>query len=241
MATNTEILNLKKPSQEDFYNIKDFNENFEAIDKFAGRKDNPHKVTAEQTGALPVTGGEMSGYPTVNTPNDFQAISKKRVIGGNEYSASFGLGLSDVAGGTASLEIGDYSSGKYQQTGRLNVGRHGATFFGTDVSGGKTVHLFGEHNKPRGTYTGNGSSSVRYIETSGIGSLLLIYSDDGSAIVSPVGALILTADGKVESLAHRPDLTIPNDTAVFIDGVFVMYTNNISLNKSGQTYYYQVL
>lgn len=35
MATNTETLGLKKPSQEDFYNVDDFNENFQKIDDFA--------------------------------------------------------------------------------------------------------------------------------------------------------------------------------------------------------------
>ena len=37
MATNTENLNLKKPAQEDFYNVDDFNENFQKIDDFAGK------------------------------------------------------------------------------------------------------------------------------------------------------------------------------------------------------------
>lgn len=50
MATNTENLNLKKPAQEDFYNVDDFSENFQKIDEFAGRKDNPHNVTKEQLG-----------------------------------------------------------------------------------------------------------------------------------------------------------------------------------------------
>ena len=52
MADYTEKLNLKKPEQTDFYNIDDFNENFQKIDEFAKRKDNPHGVTAKQTGAV---------------------------------------------------------------------------------------------------------------------------------------------------------------------------------------------
>lgn len=50
MATNTEYLDLKKPEQGDFYNVDDFSENFQKIDDFAKRKDNPHNVTAEQLG-----------------------------------------------------------------------------------------------------------------------------------------------------------------------------------------------
>ena len=34
MATNTNKLNLKKPAPEDFYNVEDFNENFQKIDDF---------------------------------------------------------------------------------------------------------------------------------------------------------------------------------------------------------------
>ena len=60
MATNTENLGLKKPGQEDFYNVDDFNENFDKIDEFASRKDNPHGVTAVQTGALPLAGGTIT-------------------------------------------------------------------------------------------------------------------------------------------------------------------------------------
>ena len=50
MAAYTENLNLKKPAQEDFYNVDDFNENFQKMDDFAGRKDNPHGVTKSQVG-----------------------------------------------------------------------------------------------------------------------------------------------------------------------------------------------
>lgn len=59
MATNTEKLGLKKPSQEDFYNVEDFNENFQKIDDFASRKDNPHGVTAKQVGAWATSSNGM--------------------------------------------------------------------------------------------------------------------------------------------------------------------------------------
>lgn len=46
MAENTKFLNLKKPTPEEFYNIEDFNENFQKIDDFA----NGIKLTKEQVG-----------------------------------------------------------------------------------------------------------------------------------------------------------------------------------------------
>lgn len=50
MATNTENLGLKKDLSTDFYDIETFNANFDKIDEFAGRKDNPHGVTKAQVG-----------------------------------------------------------------------------------------------------------------------------------------------------------------------------------------------
>ena len=46
MAENTKFLNLKKPAPEDFYDVNDFNENFQKIDDFADGL----KFTKEQVG-----------------------------------------------------------------------------------------------------------------------------------------------------------------------------------------------
>lgn len=51
---NTKNLNLKKPAITEFYKVEEFNDNFQKIDDFAGRTDNPHGVTAEQTGSLKI-------------------------------------------------------------------------------------------------------------------------------------------------------------------------------------------
>lgn len=50
MAKYTSKLNLKKPEANDFYNVNDSNENFDKIDEFASRTDNPHNVTKAQVG-----------------------------------------------------------------------------------------------------------------------------------------------------------------------------------------------
>lgn len=54
MANYTDNLNLKKPLQTEFYNVDDFNENFDKIDDFSKRTDNPHGVTATQVKALKI-------------------------------------------------------------------------------------------------------------------------------------------------------------------------------------------
>lgn len=50
MAKYTSKLNLKKPEANDFYNVEDSNGNFDKIDEFASRTDNPHSVTKAQVG-----------------------------------------------------------------------------------------------------------------------------------------------------------------------------------------------
>ena len=77
MATNTKNLNLKKPSQEDFYNVDDFNENFQKLDDFAGRKDNPHNVTAEQIGLSDVDNTSDANKPVSNAQANAIADAKK--------------------------------------------------------------------------------------------------------------------------------------------------------------------
>ena len=73
MANYTKNLNLKKPLQTEFYNVDDFNENADIIDKKIGEaidhhKDysNPHKTTADSVNASKMfTSNEMNTYTTV--------------------------------------------------------------------------------------------------------------------------------------------------------------------------------
>lgn len=77
MGTKTNTLNLTLPAKEDFYNVEEFNQNFQKIDDFANRKDNPHEVTAAQVGALPLTGGTLSGGLKINNEHgSFGAIEQ---------------------------------------------------------------------------------------------------------------------------------------------------------------------
>lgn len=54
----------------------------------------------------------------------------------------------------------------------------------------KDYRLYGEHNKPSGSYTGNGDAAYREILTSGIGGFAVIYSSDNNETIlaTPVGA-----------------------------------------------------
>lgn len=62
MATFTENLNLKKPTQADFYNVADWNENMDKIDTAIGQL-SPKMVV--HTIMLPVSGWETFGTQTI--------------------------------------------------------------------------------------------------------------------------------------------------------------------------------
>lgn len=87
-------------------------------------------------------------------------------------------------------------------------------------------------NKPSGSFTGNGSSAARTIETGGIGNCVMISSSNGSAILTDGSSIIIQGGG----------LTPVNYGAAHIEsGVITLATSHESLNASGTTYYYQVL
>lgn len=89
-------------------------------------------------------------------------------------------------------------------------------------------------DKPTGTYTGNGSSAARTIQTGGIGLTLMIYASHFSyvAFVTPQGAI----------LATNNSVTYANiENVSFAKGVLTLATTNEILNKSGADYWYQVL
>ncbi len=61
MATYTKNFNLKKPSEEDFYNIKDFNDNADIIDNKLKELENPFSYGTEDLtpGESPLNTGKL--------------------------------------------------------------------------------------------------------------------------------------------------------------------------------------
>jgi len=82
----TENLGLKKPSQDDYYNVDDFNYNADAIDEFCGRTDNPHNVTKEQVG--------LGNVPNVSTNDQIPTFTEAETLtalkSGEKLSVSLG-------------------------------------------------------------------------------------------------------------------------------------------------------
>ena len=103
-------------------------------------------------------------------------------------------------------------------------------------SGGYKV--FGEHNKPSGSYTGNGSATERNIEIGGIGMAVLITSGHGFGIVSHNGGLFSNGAGTggANSLHSYGGSYIK-----FAGGVLTIKSAEALFNNSGTSYNYQVL
>lgn len=91
--------------------------------------------------------------------------------------------------------------------------------------------IFGEHNKPSGTYTGNGSATRRTVDTGAInGSLLYVVGNNGSALVTASGAICISTGGTVTYLKQSE--------AKFLSGVLTLATTNSILNANGQNMSY---
>ena len=84
-------------------------------------------------------------------------------------------------------------------------------------------------SKPSGSYTGNGSEAARTIETGGLGSVVLVFSSYGFAILTPSGAI-----------ARNGGVVVTSNNS-FLNGVITLATTDSNFNANGTTYYYQVL
>ena len=99
---------------------------------------------------------------------------------------------------------------------------------------GMCYPLFGEHNKPVGSYTGNGSTE-RHISTGGIGNVLVVWSSvdyDFGALVMPSGAMFYRG-GNVQ--------TCGKNVCYFENGSLHIYGNFVTFNETNKRYNYQVL
>mgnify|MGYP006351797327 CR=1 FL=1 len=91
-------------------------------------------------------------------------------------------------------------------------------------------NIFGEHNKPIASYTGNGTATTRTITTGGIGNCLLIWSDNGIALVTPKKTII-AYDNTIGAIGG----------CTFANGSLYVTTTDTRINANNVTYYYQVL
>lgn len=180
-----------------------------------------NKPTANDVGALPLTGGTITG---------------KTIWMNNKY------GLVECVG-KETITIACYDSAENTQNGRIFTvftrsrmeDVKDCIVLRSRVNNSSTNYtIYGGHNKPFGSYTGNGSASERTIDTKSIGRLLLVYKEgsDVFALVSPQGALVKNLGEADGTQAH---------SAYYVNGEFYIATTSDYFNTSGATYYYQVI
>lgn len=93
--------------------------------------------------------------------------------------------------------------------------------------------IFGEHNKPSGTYVGNGTADERWIEVGGIGRFLLIKTyGHGFAILTDVGGVMVAGGTLVEPISASE--------AIYQSGQLMLKTNKSVLNQNGVAIIYTV-
>ena len=122
MAKYTSKLNLKKPEANDFYNVEDSNGNFDKIDEFASRTDNPHSVTKAQVGL-----GNVDNTSDKNKPistAQATAIAEAKSAGTNAQANINGhINNKSNPHNITVEQIGALSSGGGTITGNLNIAK----------------------------------------------------------------------------------------------------------------------
>ena len=188
-------------------------------------------------GILTDKGGTLTNHLEFNNLNAFQVLRKGRTIGDvNHYVV---LGTSSNGASTIEHYTGDVLDGRLEL---MNVAGNTAALILRENSGGKQKALFGEHNKPSGSYIGNGSDTKRTINVGGVGSILGVWclkaGTSGAmnifGYVHPAGMTMCPTEGS--------DVVSYTDKYIsFKDGILTISTASMHVNQNGIEYYYQVL
>lgn len=174
---------------------------------------------------LPLTGGTLSGYVVLEKWLD---MNNPNYLGRAKFAKN---SSESTDNGTY---IRDYDTNDNSLT--LIIQALTNEIFMHSSANNTNYKIYGEHNKPSGTYTGNGSSSTRTIETGGIGNAIVIWETSSKkfTIATPCGAFYCTPSDttlKVNSI----------NSVAFYNGILHIGTNYENVNGNGLTYNYQIL
>lgn len=92
--------------------------------------------------------------------------------------------------------------------------------------------IYGAHTKPWGSYTGNGATAVRQVNTTGNGYACIVHSTSGTCIVMARGAI---------RIGNGVFSWLPSGQAYFKNGILYIASTDAALNTSGVSYSYEVL
>lgn len=177
-------------------------------------KENPHKVTAEQAGALAKDGTNVMEAP-------LRLLNNVKITGNRDHLLSSCLiDATNDSGDVCRLVVEKTHSGEsnvFVQSIDNNI------LF--------TSKIYGEHNKPTKAYTGNGGSQT--VQVGGIGVVAWLVGANGvQGFVSQNGFLGMNSNGQMSNQDSNY-LTLEN-------GVLSLKLNGLC-NASGIEYTVQVL
>lgn len=175
---------------------------------------------------LPLIGGEVTGSIIANQSAG-DALFAKRTIDGVKYENSIGGASTLTINGE---NVADFT---FREEGvsraQLLYNEKGVAFVDkvNFPSSGGVYLLYGEHNKPYKAYDGNKIADGRTINTGGIGKALLVWSNYGAALVTPVGAFCFRGTAvsslpAAECYYDGGNLTI-NTTSDFLNGNYTYH------------------
>lgn len=181
-----------------------------------GNADSGWVQYVNRDGHLPLTGGTINGNGIYFKSNQYTTNTMTKV---DDIGHSRFVVIDDIEGGTyRALRLWPLSAKTLAES---------VDYF--DDATSASFKIFGEHNKPSGSYTGN--ATARTVDIGGIGKALYVYkSSDGTGyLVTPSGCI----------KQKGTTLTGISGT-VYANGTLTLPANS-ELNASGATYTYQAL
>lgn len=180
--------------------------------------------------AFPNTGGEISGNIEVKNNSPVIAVNNNSTgRSGRVFSSSDGnlyIRNSKNDNNRMAIYLQQENSPNFYNVLRLQKMLNGAASY---------YSILGEHNKPTGSYTGNGSAEKREISIGGIGNALMLFS--GEAVFCFVwGGGAIAYDTAEKSTYHFTASEIN-----FVNGILTITTLRLYVNGSGRTIKYQVI
>lgn len=167
--------------------------------------------------------GTLTDTLTIDGGTDVRYYRLLRNMSGSNWKAQNGIAST---GGAVSYVMELYKDDSTSMTSRLALLSDSVKVKVDGKSG--YYDLFGEHNKPSGSYTGTGTSSQRTIQVgAGIGDVLYIRSDFGNAFVMDGLALCCTLNS-----------VFIDEDASYSDGKLYIRTTNEIFNANNKTYSY---
>ena len=115
---------------------------------------------------------------------------------------------------------------------------HALQFFTIENSADKLYNIFGEHNKPTGTYTGNGSATSRTIDVgTGLGTVLFIDTAGARFVLASTNGAVAFSS-TLKSVQYFSSSEVKYD---YSTGTLTIATTNDCLNYNGWGYHYCLL